>query len=382
MAEPIHAPWTSKQVAALNAFQQRGGIHPFTCNREVHPAPLVLLAHRDGWHCSEPACDYRQDWAHAFMADPSAWPAVPVAGSPPATRMTTCGCGHSPDPGICRVEHNGYKAGGHCVCAHDGKPVSVTAGTGLRGLFVETLTSYFANFSDEESARLNAGEAAGAVLVSLLGALPASIDVPSWTAIRAIQLMNEAGRQTEAYRLALSQALGLGTGAPWNAIRERASELRTQLEQAHDLLGVANQTSNTAETERACAVTALATAHVATLTDAATQLAKRCPHLGHLGSTSPLAKCVCPAAEELLRMAAEYPGAPDFETARQTLINGALPAHADEAKHQCHHCSDPITGLGLTHFGAPGGPHYHVDRDACRVAGGLSASRLDEEPTS
>jgi hypothetical protein len=31
--------------------------------------------------------------------------------------------------------------------------------------------------------------------------------------------------QTEAQRLALSEALGLGTGAPWGAIRERAAEL-------------------------------------------------------------------------------------------------------------------------------------------------------------
>ncbi|MET7944404.1 hypothetical protein [Streptomyces sp. NPDC005302] len=82
--EPIRAPWTSEQVAALNACQQRGGMPPFTCGREVHPAPLVLLAHRDGWHCSDPDCDYRQDWAHAFMADPSVWPAVPVGVSPPA----------------------------------------------------------------------------------------------------------------------------------------------------------------------------------------------------------------------------------------------------------------------------------------------------------
>ncbi|MEV8523197.1 hypothetical protein AB0451_03415 [Streptomyces sp. NPDC052000] len=34
-----------------------------------------------------------------------------------------------------------------------------------------------------------------------------------------------AASEAEAHRLALSQVLGLGTGAPWDAIQERASEL-------------------------------------------------------------------------------------------------------------------------------------------------------------
>ncbi|MGW3825742.1 hypothetical protein ACWEAF_26400 [Streptomyces sp. NPDC005071] len=34
----------------------------------------------------------------------------------------------------------------------------------------------------------------------------------------------------EAHRVALSEALGLGTGAPWDAIRDRAAELRNELE--------------------------------------------------------------------------------------------------------------------------------------------------------
>ncbi|MEV6014695.1 hypothetical protein [Streptomyces sp. NPDC051997] len=66
---------------------------------------------------------------------------------------------------------------------------------------------------------------ADAVLAELLGPIPPDADVPTWTAIRAIQLMNEAGRQRDEQRLALSQALGLGTGAPWDAIRDRAAEL-------------------------------------------------------------------------------------------------------------------------------------------------------------
>ncbi|MDQ0792032.1 hypothetical protein [Streptomyces sp. B1I3] len=37
---------------------------------------------------------------------------------------------------------------------------------------------------------------------------------------------------TEMHRLALSEALGLGTGAPWDAIRERAAELRRLADEA------------------------------------------------------------------------------------------------------------------------------------------------------
>jgi hypothetical protein len=72
-----------------------------------------------------------------------------------------------------------------------------------------------------------------AVLAVLLGPIPPDTDIPTWTAIRAIQLMNEAGRETEAQRLALSQALGLGTGAPWDAIRDRAAELAALPEPAN-----------------------------------------------------------------------------------------------------------------------------------------------------
>lgn len=60
----IFPPWTDEQVAALNAFQHDGRFHPFTCgNNSNHP---VLVATPTGWICS--ACDYRQKWAHDFMA--------------------------------------------------------------------------------------------------------------------------------------------------------------------------------------------------------------------------------------------------------------------------------------------------------------------------
>lgn len=61
----ITTPFTDAQVAALNAWQQRGDVHPFTCgNDSTHP---VLRATREGWVCD--ACDYRQAWAHDFMTD-------------------------------------------------------------------------------------------------------------------------------------------------------------------------------------------------------------------------------------------------------------------------------------------------------------------------
>ena len=74
---------------------------------------------------------------------------------------------------------------------------------------------------------------ADAVLTVLFGPIPADTDTATWTAIRAIQLMNQAGRERDApnsepHRLALSEALGLGTSAPWDAIRERAAELAGQ----------------------------------------------------------------------------------------------------------------------------------------------------------
>ncbi|MFF7527322.1 hypothetical protein [Streptomyces pseudovenezuelae] len=76
MTDIIRAPWTPDQVAALNEFQHRGGVHPFTCGGDHAPGSPVLIAREDGWHCPQPygePCDYTQDWAHAFMADRLKW---------------------------------------------------------------------------------------------------------------------------------------------------------------------------------------------------------------------------------------------------------------------------------------------------------------------
>lgn len=66
MSDQIRAPFTDDQVAALNAFQDSGVFHPFTCGN----CRTDLIATKDGWKCPDHDCDYKQDWAHAFMADP------------------------------------------------------------------------------------------------------------------------------------------------------------------------------------------------------------------------------------------------------------------------------------------------------------------------
>jgi hypothetical protein len=66
--DEIRAPWTPRQVLALNRFQQDGRYHPFTCGNP-HPVAQVLWALADGWYCPDIRCGYRQNWAHAFMAE-------------------------------------------------------------------------------------------------------------------------------------------------------------------------------------------------------------------------------------------------------------------------------------------------------------------------
>jgi hypothetical protein len=70
----IHAPWTDKQVAALNASQEAYTRHPFTCGRRDLPGHKwdkgdlgVLTATTNGWVCE--SCGYTQDWAWAFMLE-------------------------------------------------------------------------------------------------------------------------------------------------------------------------------------------------------------------------------------------------------------------------------------------------------------------------
>lgn len=63
----VSAPFTDDQVASLNAFQDSGTMHPFTCNRPWCEG--VLKAEADGLWCAAQYCSYVQFWAHGWMAD-------------------------------------------------------------------------------------------------------------------------------------------------------------------------------------------------------------------------------------------------------------------------------------------------------------------------
>ena len=69
--DTVYAPFTPEQVKSLNGFQNSELWHPFTCGNDDCPHPPFehsnLVAREDGWHC--PRCNYRQNWAHKFMAD-------------------------------------------------------------------------------------------------------------------------------------------------------------------------------------------------------------------------------------------------------------------------------------------------------------------------
>lgn len=66
----ITAPFTDRQVAELNRYQVADIMHPFTCpQQDDEHNEVVLMATTDGWHCPVRTCEYRQNWAHAFMAD-------------------------------------------------------------------------------------------------------------------------------------------------------------------------------------------------------------------------------------------------------------------------------------------------------------------------
>ncbi len=63
----LRAPFSADTVIRLNAYQQSRAFHPFTCGGTCG-GRSVLVAQEQGWVC--PSCDYTQDWAHNFMADP------------------------------------------------------------------------------------------------------------------------------------------------------------------------------------------------------------------------------------------------------------------------------------------------------------------------
>lgn len=87
----IYAPWDVKTALALNDFQQRREMHPFTCPREHEPeGERVLVANNGGWFC--PDDDYTQNWAHAFMADPAGREPVPAVQDDASDRGCCTAC--------------------------------------------------------------------------------------------------------------------------------------------------------------------------------------------------------------------------------------------------------------------------------------------------
>jgi hypothetical protein len=65
MSEIEATIWTDEEVARLNAYQERGYMHPFTCPGHADCPSRNLKATPEGWVC---ACgDYTQNWAHDFM---------------------------------------------------------------------------------------------------------------------------------------------------------------------------------------------------------------------------------------------------------------------------------------------------------------------------
>ena len=80
ISHAVSTPWTAEQCERLNDWQRDGEFHPFTCGGDRHDEAHrdyakksgdrdegLLVATPEGWRC--PVCEYRQDWAHGFMAD-------------------------------------------------------------------------------------------------------------------------------------------------------------------------------------------------------------------------------------------------------------------------------------------------------------------------
>ena len=70
--DKIFAPFSADEVERINEFQLSGRWHPFTCgndhSRDEDDSPS-LVAMSDGWHCPVAGCDWKQDWAWAFMVE-------------------------------------------------------------------------------------------------------------------------------------------------------------------------------------------------------------------------------------------------------------------------------------------------------------------------
>lgn len=64
----IYAPFSEEQVEQLQAFQDFGSWHAFTCGND-HPRAVNLIPDVDGFACPVADCDYEQAWAWIAMLD-------------------------------------------------------------------------------------------------------------------------------------------------------------------------------------------------------------------------------------------------------------------------------------------------------------------------
>lgn len=74
----VYAPWSDRQVASINSFQQCNYVHSFTCGECRND----LVAKHFGFVCPTKGCEYRQDWCHEFMADGSWERNIPMMAKP------------------------------------------------------------------------------------------------------------------------------------------------------------------------------------------------------------------------------------------------------------------------------------------------------------
>jgi hypothetical protein len=74
----ITAPFTASQVLRLNAFQESGRYHPYTCAWPHDQEQVRLTATLHGWVCPR-RCLYTQDWALASTATYPDFGPMPLA---------------------------------------------------------------------------------------------------------------------------------------------------------------------------------------------------------------------------------------------------------------------------------------------------------------
>ena len=255
----IYAPWTDEQVTALNAFQHHGRMHPFTCGA-VHSSGRspILVATPAEWICPDPECDYTQDWAHAFMAASAVVAvAAPPTGQTAEVRLELARILHElhlraefdatedvdavlavlpPPPdraAILREEAARIRA--HCPDHLD----SNSADGAWMACDCDVADDMLRRLADEAQQPEDDAVVPPPALTEV-GRLRAQVEVLQQDAERdrglakvgarcmreGHQGLIESGRAViEGWRFALSTALGLGTGAPWEAIHERVKEL-------------------------------------------------------------------------------------------------------------------------------------------------------------